>query len=195
MSLVKIVTTLKLFSITPNWDEIIRLRRQIRDLLMDYWLTNSLFSFNWWLLLTTTIIFLIIWLIVLDKTRIIEIASFGLLIGTTGFILDIIGIALVLWSYPDSIVPVIPPIIEIHHVHLPIFYMIIYQFFDTWQSFLTAMIITSFIFSFVFEPLTEWLGIYEVYNWKYIYSFPIYIFGGWIFRWTIIKVKQIENRR
>ncbi|MRH41537.1 hypothetical protein GH741_02475 [Aquibacillus halophilus] len=192
MSLVK---TLNLFSISPNWDEIIRQRRQIRDMLMDHWLSNTLFSFNWWFLLTITIIFFVIWVIVVDKKRIIEIASFGLIIGTTTFILDIIGITLVLWSYPDTIIPVIPPIIEIHHVHLPIIYMIIYQFFTTWKSYLTVMTIASFIFSFVFEPLTEWLGIYEIYNWKHIYSFPIYIFIGWIFRWTIIKVKQIENRK
>lgn len=190
-----LVKTFNLFSVSPNWDEIIGQRRQINDMLMDYWLTNTLFSFNWWFLLVITIMFFIIWLIVLDKKRIIEIASFGLIIGTTTFILDIIGITLVLWSYPDKIIPVIPPIIEIHHVHLPIIYMVIYQFFNSWKSFLIAMTMASLIFSFVFEPLTEWLGIYEVYNWKYIYSFPIYIFIGWIFRWTIIKVKQIENRR
>ena len=192
MSLVKIFS---LVSINTNWNEIIRLRRQARDMLMDYWLTNSLFSFNWWFLLATTIIFFIIWLIVLDKKRIIEIASFGLLIGTTTLFLDMTGVTLVLWSYPDSLIPVIPPLVEIHHIHLPIIYMIIYQFFNTWKSFLTAITMASLIFSFVFEPFTEWLGIYEVYNWEYIYSFPIYILGGCITRWIMIKVKQIENRR
>jgi hypothetical protein len=163
-------------------------------MLIDYWLTESLFSFNWWFLLTTTTIFFIIWLIVLDKKRIIEIASFGLLIGTITFILDIVGVTLVLWSYPDRLFPLAPPIIEIHKAHLPIIYMIIYQYFNTWKSFLTGISIASFMFSFVLEPLTVRLGIYEIYHWKYIYSFPIYIFVGCIIRWTIIKVKQIEKK-
>jgi len=181
-------------SANVNWVEIIQLRRQIRDMLMDYWLTYSVFSFKWWLLLTTTIIFFILWIILLDKKRIIEIAAFGLLIGTTTFILDIIGITLVLWSYPDRVIPMIPPIIEIHHVHLPIIYMIIYQYFNNWKSYFIALTISSFLFSFVLEPLTAWLGIYEIYHWKYIYSFPLYVLIGCILRWAMLSVKQVEKK-
>ncbi|MEN2768479.1 CBO0543 family protein [Ornithinibacillus xuwenensis] len=176
-----------------EWQDIIQLRRQIRDMLIDYWHTYSLFSINWWLLLTSTIIFFIIWVIILDKRRIIEIASFGLIIGTTTFIMDIIGNSLVLWSYPDRIIPMITPILEIHHAQLPIIYMIVYQYFSTWKSFFIALSTTSFVFSFMLEPLTMWLGIYEIYHWKYIYSFPIYILIGCVFRLILLKVKQIEK--
>jgi hypothetical protein len=180
-------------SINPSWDELIKLRQKTRDILIEYWITETVFSFNWWFLLTSTIVFIIIWLIFLDKKRIIEVAFFGSLVGSTTFILDTIGITLVLWSYPDRVIPIIPPIIEIHKVHLPIIYMIIYQYFKTWKSFLVSVTIASFIFSFVFEPLTVWLGIYEIHHWKYIYSFPIYILGGLILRWIIIKAKHIER--
>ncbi|WP_332632561.1 CBO0543 family protein [Halalkalibacter flavus] len=180
-------------SINPSWDELIKLRQKTRDILIEYWLTETIFSFNWWFLLTSTIVFIIIWLIILDKKRIIEIAFFGLLVGSTTFILDTIGITLVLWSYPDRVIPIIPPIIEIHKVHLPIIYMIIYQYAKTWKFFLFSVTISSFIFSFVFEPLTVWLGIYEIYHWKYIYSFPIYILGGLIIRWMVLKTKHIER--
>ncbi|MCT2537081.1 hypothetical protein NC661_06080 [Aquibacillus koreensis] len=184
---------LNVLQIHAKWEEIIQMRRQIRDMMLDYWLTSVVFTFNWWLLLITTISLFIIWMIVLDKKRIIEISAFGLLVGTTGFILDIVGITLVFWSYPNRLIPVMPPIVEIHHVHLPIFFMLIYQFCNSWKSFLIAMITTSFIFSFIFEPLTEYLGIYEVYSWKHIYSFPIYVLIGLLFRWLLIKVKRVEQ--
>ncbi|MDT8862113.1 hypothetical protein N0O92_18030 [Alkalihalobacillus sp. MEB130] len=180
-------------SINPSWDELITLRQKIRDILIDYWITETVFSFNWWFLLSSTIAFIIIWLIILDKKRMIEIAFFGLLVGSITFNLDTIGITLVLWSYPDRVIPIIPPIIEIHKVHIPIIYMIIYQYTKTWKSYLYSVTIASFVFSFVFEPLTVWLGIYEIYHWKYIYSFPIYILIGLIIRWIVIKTKHIER--
>lgn len=179
--------------LNPNWDELIKLRVQIRDMLMDYWITHTVFSFNWWFLLISTLVIFAIWVFVLDKKRIIEISSFGLLVGTTTFILDTIGITLVLWSYPDRVIPVLPPIIEIHKVHLPIIYMIIYQYSKTWKQFTIWLTLASLLFSFVLEPLTVWLGIYEIHHWKYTYSFPIYILCGLILRWILIKAKQIER--
>ncbi|OIJ09368.1 hypothetical protein BKP35_17025 [Anaerobacillus arseniciselenatis] len=195
MSLFKLLTAINVSSATTNWDEIIHLHRELKNMLMTYWMTETVVTFNWWFLLFTTIVFFVVWLIVLDKKRIIEIASFGLLVGTAVFVLDMIGISLVLWSYPDRLFPLITPIVEIHKFHLPIIYMIIYQYYNTWKSFLIALTTASFIFAFILEPVTAWLGIYEIYHWKYIYSFPIYIFGGAVLRWIILKVKQVEKKK
>lgn len=54
---------------------------------------------------------------------------------------------------------------------MPIIYMLIYQCFKTWTSFLIAAIVNAFVFSFILEPLFLWLHIYEPYLWKYTYSF------------------------
>ncbi|MDQ0253749.1 hypothetical protein J2S74_001121 [Evansella vedderi] len=191
-SLLDLLTVVSVLTI--NWDEIIELRTLMRDMLFEYWLRESLFSFNWWFLLVSTIIFFIIWLIVLDKKRIIEISVVGLFIGTIAFVLDTVGVTLVLWSYPYKIIPIVPPILEIHKFHLPIVYMINYQFLNKWKSYLLGTTISAFIFSFIFEPLTVWLGIYEIYHWKYIYSFPIYIAMGVLVRWGMIKVKEMEKK-
>ncbi|WP_456276357.1 CBO0543 family protein [Bacillus sp. AK128] len=182
-----------MLSINSRWEEIIRLKLKLRDLSIEHWLTETLFSFNWWLLLISSLIFFIIWIKLLDKRRIIEISAFGLLIGTITFLLDIIGVSLVAWSYPDQLIPLINSIFEIHKIHLPIIYMIIYQYYNTWKSFLIALMVSSFVFSFILEPITVWLGIYEIYHWNYLYSFPIYIVGGILIRWAILKVKVIEK--
>lgn len=175
-----------------DWATIIELREYMWELLFDYWKSHTLFSFNWWFLLITSILFFVVWLWLVDKSRIIEIITFGLLISTFVFILDLIGITTVLWSYPDRLLPVMTPILEIHKMHMPIIYMLIYQYFQQWKSYILVLTFTSFIFSFVLEPITEWLGIYEVYRWRYVYSFPIYILLGVIFKWMLIKLKQIQ---
>jgi hypothetical protein len=175
------------------WSQIIELRRESRNLLWEYWLTETLFTFNWWFLIITTIAFVLVWLRLLDKKRLVEVVSFGLMIGSIGYFLDITGVSFVMWSYPDKIFPIIPPIIEIHKFHLPIVYMIVYQYFPKWKPFLLVMTVCALFFSFVLEPITVWLGIYEIYHWEYIYSFPIYIIIGVFCKWIIEKLKQMDR--
>lgn len=38
--------------------------------------------------------------------------------------------------------------------------MLIYQYHSTWKSFFIAHIIQSFIFAFIAEPISIWMGIY-----------------------------------
>ncbi|UCZ52372.1 hypothetical protein LGQ02_16205 [Bacillus shivajii] len=177
-----------------KWNDIIDLRIQLWEKIYSYWVEETLFTFNWWLLLTTAIGIFIVWFILLNKKIIIEIIAFGLLISTFAFILDLIGITMVLWSYPDRILPLLQPTLEIHKLHMPIIYMLIYQYFRSWIPFIIVITITSFVFSFVLEPLLEWLNIYEAYHWHHIYSFPIYIALAIIFKWTIEKLKNVEKR-
>ncbi len=159
---------------------------------MDYWLEENLFTLGWWFLIISTITLLGIWLLMLDKKNIMEILTYGLMLALTTYVLDCIGSSFMLWEYPNKILPVMPPIIEIHTVHLPISYMLIYQYFTRWKPFIIALTIVSFVFAFILEPITEWLNIYEMYKWKHIYSFPFYIGLGLFFKWLIIKLKQIS---
>lgn len=178
---------------TSSWDEVIELRKQLWDMLKDYWFNETLYSLNWWILLISTIGFIIVWLILLDRKRITEIITFGLMISVIGFVLDVTGIVMVLWSYPDRLFPVITPILEIHKADMPIVYMLVYQYTKTWKTYLIYITITAFTFAFIFEPILEWLEIYKLHNWKHIYSFPIFLALGIGAKWLMNKLKQIEN--
>lgn len=114
------------------------------------------------------------------------------MVAIMGFVIDVVGTSFVLWSYPDRIFPVLPPIVEIHKVLLPIVYMLVYQYFKPWKLYFIAMIISASIFAFVLEPLTVSLGIYEAYHWKYVYSFPIYFIIGVLFKWIVCKFKKMD---
>ncbi len=67
---------------------------------------------------------------------------------------------------PNMLFPLIPPVVAIDIAPLPLCYMVVYQYFPKWKSFNIAMTIAAFIFSFVFEPICVWLGIYELNYWK-----------------------------
>jgi hypothetical protein len=175
-----------------TWNNIIELRELLNDMLNEYWINETLFTFNWWLLLTVTIGLTITWWILLDKQRIIEILLYGFTVSITASFSDLIGIHLMAWAYPYSLEP-FPAMFEIHILSMPIIYMLVYQFFTRWKSFFIAIVITAFTFAFILEPLLIWLGIYEVYGWHHIYSFPNYILIGVFFKWLVNKLKQMDK--
>ncbi|OIJ13620.1 hypothetical protein BKP37_10085 [Anaerobacillus alkalilacustris] len=177
----------------PTWEEIVNLREILKETNVQYWLNENFFSFSWWFLLITMILFWVIWWVIVDKSKIMEILLYGLFVTIIAILLDVIGVSFLLWGYPNMLTPLIPPIFAIDVGHLPVLYMTIYQYFPTWKSFLAAMIIAASVFAFVFEPFTVWLKIYELNNWKYIYSFPIYILIGVFLKWLLIKVKCLES--
>ncbi len=176
----------------PTWQDIIEVTRLYREAKTEYWLNENLFSFNWWILFVTTSILIIVWLIILDKKKIFEIIAYGLMVATVATMADTIGDFFTLWRYPTMFIP-IPPMVEIHSLQMPIIYMIIYQYFNTWKSFLLAAAINAFAFAFILEPLLVWLGMYEPNHWKYIYSLVPYFAIAVVLKWIINKFKQMDQ--
>ncbi|WP_420851772.1 CBO0543 family protein [Oceanobacillus jeddahense] len=121
-----------------------------------------------------------------------EIILYGLLVTYIAVIADSIGVALLLWHYPNTLLPA-PLIVEVHRVQMPIIYMLIYQYFPTWKPFLIAITINAFVFAFILEPTLVWLKVYEPYHWKHIYSFIPYIMIAVVFKATIHKFKKLDQ--
>lgn len=133
----------------------------------------------------------------MNKTRLLEIAAYGLMVTLWSVILDIAGAELVLWGYPNMLEPLMPPLLIVDLGILPIAYMLIYQYFPKWKSFTLALTLTAAFLAFIGEPFAQWLNIYEMNNWKHIYSFPIYIGMGLFLKWimNIIIAKQSSPLR
>ncbi|WP_373895183.1 CBO0543 family protein [Virgibacillus sp. CBA3643] len=172
--------------------EFVELTQQFRDTQIKYWLSETLFTFSWWVLLVTTIGIFIVWLIILDKTRIFEIITYGFMVTIIALVSDGLGIVLMLWEYNHTLTP-LSIVVEIHTLQMPLIYMIIYQYFNKWKTFLTAVTINAFVFAFILEPLLVWFQIYELQHWKHIYSFFPYIIIAVVFKYAINKFKQLDK--
>jgi hypothetical protein len=175
-----------------NWQKVVELTNMLKDVQVKHWLHETLFTFNWWLLLLTPILSLIVWLMIVDKSRIFEIMTYGLFVEVFAITLDDTGTLLELWLYKHSLTPLYT-IVEIHIILLPIIFMVIYQYCRTWRSFLLANTINAFVLAFVLEPLIVWLDIYEMYHWKYMYSVLPYILIAIICKWAIERLKQMKE--
>jgi hypothetical protein len=107
--------------------------------------------------------------------------------------LDATGTELKLWGYSYKEVPLYNRLMAVNTGALPVIYMLVYQYATNWKRFIVVSTIAAAAFSFIFEPFFQWLGIYNTYHWKSIYSFPIYILLGVLIKGLIEKFKKMGN--
>lgn len=142
----------------------------------QHYAESEVFSWVWWASVATIFVSFIVWWIIVDKKRLMEICIVGLFVNLWATFLDLVGTSYVLWEYPVHVLPQIPIMVPIDYVIVPIIQMIVYQKFPNWKPYLIAAAIAAAFQSFVAEPLAVWVGQYQLIHWHYIYSFPIYIF-------------------
>lgn len=175
------------------FNDIIKLQEKLSNLEHQYWQEYVVFSLNWWILLITFILPWFIWWKICDKRQIKELLLYGSFIMIVGSTLDDLGRSLSLWAYPYELVQVVDRLNSVDFSALPICYMIIYQFFPKWRSFVISNLIFSLFSAFILEPFLVWLGIYKTLTWKYIYSFPIYLSIAIIGKLILNKLNKVSR--
>ncbi|MBD3919180.1 hypothetical protein H8B09_10475 [Paenibacillus sp. PR3] len=170
---------------TTTFEEIKKVDHQLSEMRKHYFYEHDLFKYQWWLLLVLAIVPWIIWAKLVDKSRLREILLYGSIISIIVVLLDDTGGELGLWSYPYQLIRLAPRLHPVDFAVLPVCHMLVYQYFRSWRSFVIANVIMSLVFSFIAEPLLVWLHIYDLDNWKYIYSFPLYIAKAMLVKWIV----------
>jgi len=143
---------------------------------MQNWLHNSLPKWTWWFLLFFTVFPLFVWWKYTDRKRFLEISFFGVMVSISAGILDSIGVFLLAWTYPYSLVPALPNFFPIDYVAIPVVFMLVYQKYRGWREFLIASTILSCVLSLILDPIIVWLNIYQPLSWQYYYSVPTFVF-------------------
>ncbi len=164
----------------------------LSNLRWEYWREEIIFSFQWFFLLFVLFIVLIVWIKTLQRKNLqstLLVGSFTLIVTT---FLDTLGGELQLWEYPYMILPWGPRILCIDII-IAVIFMMNYQFFHKWKSYIFSSTIISAVFSFVLEPLSVLLNLYEPMKWNSFYSFPIYILISLIIKWIVEKIKSIAR--
>ncbi|WP_421385328.1 CBO0543 family protein [Bacillus salacetis] len=169
--------------------------RELQDIYtqtdFQYWLEYELFSWNWWILVAFVIVPWALWVKVLDRKRVMEIILFGSLVVIPTTYLDAIGSDLRFWMYPTELIPVTPRAIAFDMSMVVVAYMLIYQYFSSWKSFIIALVCMALLFAFIGEPLSHVLHLVYYFKWKYIYSFVYYILLGLLNKAILEKVKRL----
>lgn len=177
---------------TPEQQMIVNLRKLLYNVKFNDWINNDIFTIRWWILLSALILPWFIWFLLVDKSRLKEMLFYLLSTSGIAILLDEIGASLTMWIYPVEVIPVLPRMITVNYSMVPIIFVLIYQHFPKWKSFIYANIILSFTFSFILEPILVWMNLYDLVTWKYIYSVPTYLFAAILLKLFIEKIKLIQ---
>jgi hypothetical protein len=176
-----------------KFEEIEKQYEHLREMWFEYWNQEVVFTYQWWIMIFMLVFPFILWWRLVDKTRIIEISFLGLITSSIAFILDQIGSSLGYWTYPYTITPLERDLWAVADFSiLPFFYMMIYQWFPNWKSYLLGTIIFAIFSAFIGEVIFHWIGIYVPLKWKHIYSIPFYISIGIFVKIVLGKFKTIE---
>jgi hypothetical protein len=154
---------------------------------INHWLEYELFTWNWWILVAFILIPLITWILVVDRKRLLEfLLVWSLVIIPTSY-LDAIGVDLKFWVYPVQFLPITPRAIPFDIFMVGITYMLLYQYFSKWKTYIIALITMALTFAFIGEPISHYLNLVFYIKWKYYFSFLYYIVLG-------ITVKAIVDK-
>ncbi|UJF32345.1 hypothetical protein [Paenibacillus hexagrammi] len=174
-------------------NELNELQTALSDARWVYWYQHVFLSWQWLLLLLFTAVLTLVWVMAVDRIRLLAIVFFGSCIFIASLIADSLGGELQLWDYPSMLLPWGPRIICIDW-SIAIFSMMIYQLFTNWLLFLGAAICLSAFFSFILEPLASVWDIYQLYAWEYLYSFPIYILLFLLVKAITDKIAAVQKQ-
>ena len=105
---------------------------------------------------------------------------FGVLVALLTSFIDQAGVFYSLYIYPIKIFPFLDTFVTAYIGVVPVFYMFIYTYSQSWKQYLPALTVTAIFFSFVLEPLNVWIGVYIMMAWTYYYSTLVYLVVGLI---------------
>lgn len=177
----------------PSFQDVVKAQHALTEIRHAYFLHKVLFSPQWWLLVSSLILPWLVWWFIVDKRRITLILLYGCFVMVTSVTLDMVGGDLLFWEYPYKVIPWGPRLNTADLSILPVTFMLIYQFFNSWRAFIYAHIVNAALFAFIGEPLLNWLNIYVPLLWKHIYSFPAYIALPLLLRWWVEKIVSTQR--
>jgi hypothetical protein len=175
---------------TPSYEDIKNARETLKDVAFNHWVQYDLFSWQWWFLLAATLIPWIFWLLFHDKKRTFEILSYGLIWAVMASTLDVIGGELVLWGYPDKLLPMVPPLFPADITVIPVLFMFVYQLSKTYSRYFILSILGSALFSYIFEPLFIKGHMFILHNWSHTKSFLGFVLLSQIVYLIVTRLKQ-----
>jgi hypothetical protein len=181
----------------PSDAQIAELTRQLTEARTENWYATDLYTWQWYFLIALFILPWVAFHYLADRRLLPRLLLFGLILMFLTMGLDLLGYEQGLWYYPYKIGPFGPFISFVDHAPLPVIYMLLYQYIPRWKPFAAAAVVTAAVFAFVFEPALQLMGLYQPLEWKFYYSFPVYIILPLLCRWlteNIFTAAERDNR-
>ncbi|YCA46246.1 hypothetical protein M1E11_24430 (plasmid) [Bacillus sp. JZ8] len=177
-----------------SYDEIEGIRRGLKEFGYQNWLQSDLFTWQWWILLIAAIFPWIIWGYLIKRENRLQVFAFAMLMGTISCVLDVIGTGMLWWGYPTKLIFTTPPLFPADLAVIPVAFSLAYYYGKTWPRYILYIIIVSFLFSYVIEPLFIWIDIYEQNKLPHWLSFIGFTLVSLLVRWILERMLPMRKR-
>jgi len=164
-----------------NWQEVAEQANTMFERLAELhkqftslWLSEVFLTWRWFFGVGLILVPWIVWFIVRKKQSADRLLYAGFTVMIMSSFMDVIGIALGLWSYPFNVFPLMPEFIPFDVCALPVVTMLFIQYFPKVKPIYKALIYSA-LGSFIFQPLMKLIALYDNLHWEHYYSFPILV--------------------
>ena len=138
------------------------------------WVSDVVFTWQWWLAVFLTIAPWVLWVHVRKKQSTYRLLCAGLFVIIVCSWLDVTGVTFGLWHYNFDVFPMMPAYSPWDFTILPVLVMLLIQYKPKTNPIIKAVIFGGSS-AFVGEPVSQWLRLYDPHNWTSLYSFPIFM--------------------
>lgn len=170
--------------------------RELAQLSFEKWLSTDLFSFNWFVMIGVLVVFYIVWLKLLDKSRAGELLLIGSLAAVAFTISAFVIIEFLgLTDYLTKIFPLNPPIFITSETISPIIIMLVQQYTTSWKGYMLWTAVGFAFLSLVIFPIYTAIGILELHkNWNWFYHYIVLFTAAQIVRLVFLWITGTERR-
>jgi hypothetical protein len=158
-------------------NEVRSMIEELSQLQIDYWKTFSgVDIWQFWLVVITIIVPLIILFFFIDKSKALLLGFFGLNYHVWFAYVNKVGISMGLWEYPYQIVPFLPSF-ALDASLVPISFILLYQWTLNHNKnlYIYSVILSSF-FAFVLKPLMVKFNFFHMFkDVNYVHLFLFYM--------------------
>lgn len=157
----------------------------------EFWFEYVFLTWQWWFVVLLTVAPWVIWWKFRKKestSRLLYGAFFIIIISMS---LDSFGSELGYWDYRYEPLPFLPSFLPWDVGLLPVVFLFIVQIKPSISPILKALFYSIFSV-YIGEPIFEWLGFYQLINWKHLYSLPIY-FLIFLIGYSLVSGKNFEE--
>jgi hypothetical protein len=163
----------------------------------DVWLEYEILTWRWWLGFGLTIVpWIFFWYVFRNKPYLDRLLYVCFFVTIISVLLDTLGDQYGLWHYRYNVIAAVPSYFPWDFTLMPFSVVMLLRIKPKARPWVKA-IIFALLTSLVGEPIFNWLDVYSLDNWKYIYSVPIqfmiYLITHWLFT-TRNKFSSPDNQ-
>ncbi|MGY4690929.1 CBO0543 family protein [Salibacterium sp. K-3] len=162
---------------------------KIQEYKLDLWNEFVFLDWHWWFGVIVSILSIAAWWWFHDRSDRMELLLAGFTTAICAATLDTAGHFLGLFDYHYDVIPLIPNYIPWDFLFIPVLVIFAIQLFPTVSIIVKGLVLSALI-AFAGLPVLSAMGIYQLINWNYLYSFVLIFL---IFM-AAYGVSRVQNR-